>query len=186
MGGLDILTEGRAVFQLTEMLDEKEYYEGAVEYLADTVPLRRRAPERGSSRRSRQCHALLFGQALDDLRGRDTADSGLSHGGARCRLELEKRQALLEMRIESERRAVFFRWAEKASPRRSHKNIEDARTATANCGKGSKDGPRGARDIGRCSFASRSERAEFCLRVAFHYNGEVTRNRERRAFTRSR
>jgi ATP-dependent Lon protease len=30
-GRMDIVTEGRAVFRLTELLDEKEYYEGTVD-----------------------------------------------------------------------------------------------------------------------------------------------------------
>jgi ATP-dependent Lon protease len=32
-GRMDILTEGRSVFRLNELIDEKEYYEGAVEYV---------------------------------------------------------------------------------------------------------------------------------------------------------
>ncbi len=35
-GRMDILTEGRSVFRLAELLSEKAYYEAIVEYLEDT------------------------------------------------------------------------------------------------------------------------------------------------------
>ena len=37
-GRMDIMTKGREVFHLTELFDEKEYYEGAVDYVQDDVP----------------------------------------------------------------------------------------------------------------------------------------------------
>src|SRR5271155_3262563 len=36
-GRMDILTEGCSVFRLVELLDDKEYHEGMIEYLADEV-----------------------------------------------------------------------------------------------------------------------------------------------------
>ena len=34
-GRMDILVEGRTIFRLAELVDEREYYEGLVEYLTD-------------------------------------------------------------------------------------------------------------------------------------------------------
>src|SRR5271154_2404929 len=59
-GRMDILTKGRAVFHLTDLLDEKDYYEGSVEYVADTVPARDIEQEAQLVKAFEKCHALLF------------------------------------------------------------------------------------------------------------------------------
>jgi len=115
-GRIDILTEGRAVFHLKELLDEKEYYEGDVEYPEDG-PLHA-DPEQGAQLIEifGKCHLLLFGQTWKDASPGDAAI--LSYRmAALLPMELEKRQSLLEMRSESDRRETVLRWMEAFLPK---------------------------------------------------------------------
>src|SRR5271170_6845293 len=104
-GRMDILTEGRSVFRLAEMLNEEAYYGGVVEYLTDAASLPAAGDESALVARFEQCHVLLFGQPW--MR-RDTPEEyPLSYRMAgRLPVELEKKQGLLEMRSESERQSV--------------------------------------------------------------------------------
>ena len=114
-GRMDIVVEGRAVFRLTELLDEKEYYEGMVEYLRGrrpaSIPILQERPLAGL-RDNATCFSL--GQPWPTRR-RPTGDSRLSDGRRTCRWSLTKRQALLEMRNES-RPARLFSAGSKLSP----------------------------------------------------------------------
>lgn len=108
-GRMDILTEGRAVFRLNELIDEQEYYEGAVEYIEDGP-----APaESGTDAQLREtferCHLLLFGRAWTDAAPNQLTTLSYRMAGL-LPMELEKRQALLEMRSEEDRRNLVFRW----------------------------------------------------------------------------
>jgi Lon protease-like protein len=124
-GRMDILTKGRAVFHLTELLDEKEYYEGTVEYVADITPAHDLEQEEQLVQAFGKCHALLFGSPWLH---RDGEESGtLAYRmSALLPMELEARQALLEMRSQHERRGFVLRWMETFLPRlmaqqRAHK-----------------------------------------------------------------
>jgi ATP-dependent Lon protease len=115
-GRTDILTEGRAVFQLKELLDEKEYYEGNVEYVADAPFSADPEKEIRLVEGFDKCHALLFGRPWRDAAPNDAAT--LSYRmAALLPMELEKRQSLLEMRPESDRREMVLRWLESFSPK---------------------------------------------------------------------
>ncbi|MGH9717604.1 MAG: LON peptidase substrate-binding domain-containing protein [Candidatus Acidiferrales bacterium] len=108
-GRIDIVSEGRAVFLLEEPLDEKEYYEGRVEYLADNPYLKDSEKETKLLAAFSECHALLVGQPWPGV----TPDENpiLAYRlAAQLPVELETRQALLEMRSESERRARLLGW----------------------------------------------------------------------------
>src|SRR5580658_7843634 len=65
-GRMDILTKGRVAFHLTELLDEKEYYEGTVEYLSDSPQVADLEQEAQLIQIFEQCHALLFRQPWTD------------------------------------------------------------------------------------------------------------------------
>jgi Lon protease-like protein len=119
-GRLDIATEGRAVFRLTELLDEKEYYEGVVEYVTDEPS------DLSAGKRSHlvaefeRCHALLFGQPW--MHGASEDESTLSYRmAALLPIELEKRQALLESRSESHRRDLVLGWMKELLPKLSQR-----------------------------------------------------------------
>lgn len=108
-GKMDILTEGHTVFRLGNVLDEKEYYEAAVEYLADE-PCRVDDQQEGQLRDAfGKCHVLLFGRPWTQDESTDTATLAYWMG-ARLPMELEPKQELLEMRKETERRDFLFTW----------------------------------------------------------------------------
>lgn len=108
-GRTDILTEGRAVFRLNELIDEKEYYEGSVEYVEDDPSATESANDAALLEAFQQSHMLLFGRPPADQIGNETAMLSYRMAGL-LPMELEKRQALLEMRSESERRGLLLRW----------------------------------------------------------------------------
>ncbi len=114
-GRMDILTKGRAVFHLRDLLDEKDYYEGAVEYVADTVPARDLEQETQLVQVFEKCHALLFSRPWMD--SAEHEPETLSYRmAALLPMELEKRQALLEMRSQHDRRDFVLHWMEKFLP----------------------------------------------------------------------
>ncbi|HTX13952.1 MAG TPA: LON peptidase substrate-binding domain-containing protein [Candidatus Baltobacteraceae bacterium] len=119
-GRLDIATEGRAVFQLTELLDEKEYYEGRVEYVADKPSSLDPAKQSRLVALFGQCHEFLFGQPW--LQGPSEDDATLSYRmAALLPIDLEKRQALLESRSESHRRDLVLDWINGLLPKLSQR-----------------------------------------------------------------
>ena len=86
-GRLDIATEGRAVFCLTELLDEKDYYEGVVEYVTDE-PSSLDASKRAKLVAAfEQAHEFLFGQPW--MQG-PTEDEATYRMAALLPVELEK------------------------------------------------------------------------------------------------
>ncbi|HTR47960.1 MAG TPA: LON peptidase substrate-binding domain-containing protein [Verrucomicrobiae bacterium] len=115
-GRMDILTEGRAIFRLNELIDEKEYYEGDVEYIDDEPSTLDAQTERQLTDTFEQCHALLFGRPWVDA---DRKQSGpLSyHMAGILPMELAKRQALLETRSESDRRGIVLHWMAEFLPK---------------------------------------------------------------------
>jgi Lon protease-like protein len=114
-GRIDILTRGRAVFHLTDLLDEKEYYEGTVKYVADMVPAHDLEQEAQLVRLFERCHALLFSRPWMDPAGHEP-ETLAYRMAALLPIELEKRQALLEMRSQHERREFVLRWMEGFLP----------------------------------------------------------------------
>ena len=115
-GRLDVLTAGRTPFHLAEMLNEQTYYEGIVEYLTDAPSRIDAKDERALVERFEQCHLLLFGQDWERPGAGD--DFALSYRMAgRLPMELEKKQALLEMRAEPERQTFLLQWLEELLPK---------------------------------------------------------------------
>lgn len=108
-GRMDIVAEGRSIFRLEELLDEKEYYEGRVEYLSDSPYLRDAEKESKLLADFSECHLLLAGRPWP---GADESEFPVLayHLAAQLPIELEIRQVLLETRSESDRRDLLLRW----------------------------------------------------------------------------
>ena len=108
-GRMDIMTEGRSVFHLLELLEEKQYYEAQVEYAAEDVVLLDAPREARMTQLFQQAHLLLAGQewAVADT---DTDISLAYRMAARLPLELAEKQELLEMRAEDARQDFLLRW----------------------------------------------------------------------------
>jgi Lon protease-like protein len=106
---MDIQTEGHAVFRLREVLEEKEYYEALVEYLPDE-PSDTNAPREARLREAfEKSHALLFGRSWNEGEPGDAATLAYRMV-ARLPMELQRRQEMLEMRKESDRREFLLGW----------------------------------------------------------------------------
>jgi ATP-dependent Lon protease len=115
-GRMDILTTGRAVFRLTELLEEKEYYEGVVEYLEDGAYAPDAHQETQLVQLFETCHTLLFSSPwMDDA---EAQEATLAYRmAALLPVALEERQALLEIRSEHQRREMVLRWMERFVPK---------------------------------------------------------------------
>lgn len=118
-GRMDILAEGRAVFRVSDLLDEKEYYEGHVEYLPDHPYLRDTEKEAKLIESFSECHQLLFGRPWSGA-SEDESPILAYRLAAQLPVELEARQALLEMRSESERRGRLLQWIDDFLPKLRH------------------------------------------------------------------
>jgi Lon protease-like protein len=106
-GRSDILCEGRALFRVVEILNEREYQEVVAEYLPeDTLP-QDAEKEAFLIERFQVCHNLVFGQPWI-VSSRDDEISLAFQMAARLPLELETKQNLLEVRQESARRAFLL------------------------------------------------------------------------------
>ena len=114
-GRMDIATEGRAVFRLTKLLDEKDYYEGLVDYVEEEPCALDAEKETQLSVVFGQSHILLFGRPWVDTEPSNPVTLAYRMA-ALVPMELEKRQSLLEMRSEQERREFVFKWLEEFVP----------------------------------------------------------------------
>jgi Lon protease-like protein len=119
-GRIDILTEGRTPFRLVEVLEEKEYYEGVVEYLSEEASTRDPEIEGRLLNLFQQCRTLLSSEpwvAPDRAASEETFDESLAYSmAAGLPLGLRERQVLLEMRSEDVRRDFLIRWISDSLP----------------------------------------------------------------------
>ena len=102
-GRIDILTEGRTVFTLIELLSEKPYHEGIVEYLPEDATPQDATKEASLTQLFDQCHAAMFGRSWPGAQRQSEIPLAYKMA-ARLPLTLEQKQALLEMRAGSDRR----------------------------------------------------------------------------------
>jgi Lon protease-like protein len=114
-GRMDILTEGVSVFRLTRILDENEYHEGLIEYLADEASPPDPRQEKQLREAFESCHLLLFGTRWEDAAHPDTLHLAYRMAG-RLPIGLPERQKLLEMRSEKDRREFLERWMARFKP----------------------------------------------------------------------
>ena len=106
-GRSDILCEGRTLFRVVEILNEREYQEVIAEYLPEDVLPQDSEKEAYLIERFQVCHALVFGQPWI-VSSRDDEISLAFQMASRLPLELETKQKLLEIRQESARRAFLL------------------------------------------------------------------------------
>ena len=134
-GRMDILTQGRIIFRALHLLHEKDYHEALVEFLTDdTAALRQ--PNRNQEEAEllglfQECHALIYGQ-LWVTSGVESPWPLSFQMGARLPLELEEKQALLEIRAELDRRTFLIERLKEMLPRLSH--LPHARRSAAGNG----------------------------------------------------
>jgi Lon protease-like protein len=119
-GRTDIMAEGRHVFELVELIDEKEYYEGKVTYLTDEAETADARQESRLLHLFQQVHVLLAGQEWDVAGSDDEIPLAYRVTGV-LPMELAERQQLLEMRTESARREFLIRWITDFLPRLAHR-----------------------------------------------------------------
>jgi Lon protease-like protein len=115
-GRMDILATGRSVFHLVELIEEKEYYEGSVEYAVDDSFTKDAEQESQLVQLFDRCHEQMFGRPSASPADH-FAESLAYRLAAMLPVELEKRQELLESRSERERRELLLRWMERFLPR---------------------------------------------------------------------
>jgi Lon protease-like protein len=110
-GRMDILTEGRTVFRALQLLREQEYHEAIVEYLPEpAAPLHESidgCEEAGLLALFQECHSLIYGQ-LWVTTSRQPLWPLSYRLAARLPIELEEKQALLEIRSEPQRQEFLM------------------------------------------------------------------------------
>ena len=120
-GRMDILTEGRTAFRLVQVLEEKEYYEGIVEYLPEKLSVREPKVESQLLELFQQFRTLLSSEpwvAPHKAAPNERTPDSLSYFmAADLPLDLRERQVLLEMRSEDIRRDFLIRWISDSLPR---------------------------------------------------------------------
>jgi Lon protease-like protein len=134
-GRVDILTQGRTIFRALNLLHEKEYHEALVEFLTDDAAQPRQPARNGEEAELlslfQECHTLLYGQ-LWVTSGVESPWPLSFHMGARLPLELEEKQALLEIRTEPDRRTFLIERLKDMLPRLDH--LHQARRSAAGNG----------------------------------------------------
>jgi ATP-dependent Lon protease len=115
-GRMDIATEGRAVFRLADLLHEKEYYEGIVEYVKDELGALDAEKERQLAVAFEQSQALLFGRPWTDPSPNEPATLAYRMA-AMVPMEIEKRQTLLQTSSEQDRREIVLEWLQAFVPK---------------------------------------------------------------------
>lgn len=108
-GRMDIMTEGRSVFHLNQLLEEKEYYEAMVEYPIDEATPSDARREAHLTQLFQHAHLLLAGQEWA-VANTDTDISLAYRMAARLPLEIAEKQELLEMRAENARQEFLVLW----------------------------------------------------------------------------
>src|SRR5690348_347274 len=115
-GRMDIATEGRAVFRLMDLLHEKEYYEGMVEYVSDEPGILDAEKEKQLVLAFEQSQVLLFGRPWSDPVPDDPATLSYRMAAMVPRSE-EKRQSLLQTNTEQNRREQVLEWLKTFVPK---------------------------------------------------------------------
>lgn len=119
-GRMDIITEGRAPFRLVEVLEDKEYYEGIVEYPPETPFTQESKTEGRLLELFQQYRTLLLSEAWvapDKNSITVRVSNSLAYSIATgLPLNLKERQLLLGTRSEDFRREFLMRWLSDSFP----------------------------------------------------------------------
>jgi Lon protease-like protein len=114
-GRMDILTVGRAPFQMNDVFDEKPYLEAAVEYLEDEPAMESPSSPRQLMSLYEQCFAIIHGRA-PQIEGAPPGVPITFLIASELPLDLEYKQELLETRSEKERQENLREKMEKWLP----------------------------------------------------------------------
>jgi Lon protease-like protein len=101
-GRSDILTIGQRVFRLLQTYNEKSYLEADVAFLEEDGQLAESEISRQLEQLFDQCHRILYKEEAPRFQAEENYSFAF-HVGAELPLELDFRQALLELRSEVER-----------------------------------------------------------------------------------
>jgi Lon protease-like protein len=119
-GRMDILAQGRSVFRALNLLHERDYHEALVEFLSDDAAAQHKLTshqEEGSLLGLfQECHTLIYGQ-LWVTSGFESPWPLSFQMAARLPLELDEKQALLEIRAEPARRSFLLERLNDMLPR---------------------------------------------------------------------
>jgi ATP-dependent Lon protease len=132
-GRMDILTKGRAPFKLLQLLQERDYHEGVVEYLPEELSPDDPQKNARLNRLLQECHILLYGQAWVDS-DEEREFSLACRIASRLPLGLEQKQLILEMRAEGERCDFLEKWLAEFVPKLAH--VHSAKKRGAGNGHG--------------------------------------------------
>lgn len=114
-GRMDILTVGGTAIRILKVLSEKPYQEAEVEYLAEDEDAAEAEENPELLKLYERCHVLFYGHAPQDSE-RENAVSLAFHIASDLPLELEHKQAILELRDEGRRRVQLLRHLNELLP----------------------------------------------------------------------
>jgi Lon protease-like protein len=114
-GRMDIVTIGRRVFRVEELIDEKAYYEARVTFVADEAEGALAAHRTQALREMyQQCHLVAHGRGPEPLREGEPYSYQMA---SELPVEPEAKQALLELRSEASRQEHLFSYLSHWYPR---------------------------------------------------------------------
>ncbi|HEX5424428.1 MAG TPA: LON peptidase substrate-binding domain-containing protein [Candidatus Acidoferrales bacterium] len=121
-GRMDIIADGRAIFRIIDLLNEKEYHEAIVDYLPEDATPQDGQKERELVEIFQECHLLLFGHQWPGSEPRDPIPLAYRMA-ARLPLGLRERQQMLEERNELARREFLHKYSSELLPKLAQNEI---------------------------------------------------------------
>lgn len=115
-GRMDIIADGRAIFRIIDLLDEKQYHEAIVDYLPEDATPQDGLKERELVEVFQECHLLLFGHQWPGTEPRDQVPLAYRMA-ARLPLDVRERQKILEERNEQARREFLHKYSSDLLPK---------------------------------------------------------------------
>ena len=108
-GRMDILTEGRVPFRVTEIFTDDPLTEATVEYLKDEADAAEDAVQTELLELYHACHVLVFGNAPDSVDAK-SLPSVACHVAGSLPVDLVWKQNMLDMRNEPARQKRLVAW----------------------------------------------------------------------------
>jgi len=114
-GRMDILTSGQTPYRVLELFDDQPYLEANVEFLDDDTRPGTASTEQKLLKLYEQCHTLIYGRPPQLPDPASTFSLAFQIAGE-LPLDLDYKQELLEMRVETERQASLLARMEEWFP----------------------------------------------------------------------
>lgn len=118
-GRMDILTVGQTAFRILEVFNDQPYVEGAVEYLDEDLSPADSEVRQRLLKLYEQCHGLIYGR-LPQSPEMNTACSVAFQIASELPLDLDCKQELLEIRVESKRQSRLLERLNEWLPQLAH------------------------------------------------------------------